>query len=171
MAGWPTGVVEVSRTEENVVSGGESGFQLIRVETQLIQDCYLGEATVVQQASKQRCIGNVLSEGIGRTHQVTLRVKKADAIYKNGHGRQPGETEAGHQSSSAATAFKLSSMGNDRDLLAELRRHNLLRPLVQHQIIAEAVGFVEVSVEELETARNQFLESNRLQNLKPSAPT
>ncbi len=55
-------------------------------------------------------------------------------------------------------------MGNDRDLLAELRRHNLLRPLVQHQIIAEAVGFVEVSVEELETARNQFLESNRLQN-------
>lgn len=48
-------------------------------------------------------------------------------------------------------------MSIDRDLLAELRRHNLLKPLVRHQIIAEAVECEEVSPEELEEARQQFL--------------
>ena len=55
-------------------------------------------------------------------------------------------------------------MGNDHDLLAELRRHNLLRPLIQLQIIAEAVGCVEVSTKELETARNKFLDNNDLRD-------
>ena len=53
-------------------------------------------------------------------------------------------------------------MSNDRDLLAELRRHNLLKPLVQLQIIAEAVGNERVEPEELATARVQFLKQKGL---------
>ena len=55
-------------------------------------------------------------------------------------------------------------MGKDRDLLAELRRHNLLKPLVKLQIIAEAIGEEQVSTEELETARHQFLDRNGLKD-------
>ena len=55
-------------------------------------------------------------------------------------------------------------MGNERNLLAELRRHNLLKPLVQLQIIAEAVGQEDVSIEELDRARQQFLQQRGLIN-------
>ena len=55
-------------------------------------------------------------------------------------------------------------MGNDHDLLAELRRHNLLKPLVQLQIIAEAVGEEQVSANELENARNGFLQQRGLKD-------
>lgn len=55
-------------------------------------------------------------------------------------------------------------MRKDSDLLAELRRHNLLKPLLQRQIIAEAVGEERISTEELETARNQFLGNNGLKD-------
>ena len=53
-------------------------------------------------------------------------------------------------------------MGNELDLLAELRRHNLLKPLVQLQIIAEAVGDEQISEEELASAERNFLQQNRL---------
>lgn len=52
---------------------------------------------------------------------------------------------------------KLCLMSNDRALLAELRRHNLLMTLLQRQIIADAVGNEQPSAEDLESARNQFL--------------
>jgi parvulin-like peptidyl-prolyl isomerase len=55
-------------------------------------------------------------------------------------------------------------MINERELLAELRRHNLLKQLLQHQIIAEAVGDVEISDDELLAARNQFLNQHGLKD-------
>ena len=48
------------------------------------------------------------------------------------------------------------------DAMALLRRHNLLRPLVQKQVIAEAVGNTELTPEERQQARSQFLKVNRL---------
>ncbi len=55
-------------------------------------------------------------------------------------------------------------MGKDQDLLAELRRHNLLKPLMRLQIIAETVGDEQVTPQELETARDQFLEKAGLKD-------
>ena len=95
---------------------------------------------------------------------MALRVEKAETNERSRHGSQPGRTEAVLQSSSGATAFTVRGMGNVRDLQAELRRHNLLKPLVELQIIAEAVGYAEVTHEELETARNHFLENNDLKD-------
>lgn len=48
-------------------------------------------------------------------------------------------------------------MSTDRDLLAEVRRHNLLKPLLRSQIIAEAVCSEQLSSEDLKAARLQFL--------------
>jgi len=53
-------------------------------------------------------------------------------------------------------------MGNESDLLAELRRHNLLISLIQHRIIAEAVDKYQVSEDELSTARDQFMRNQNL---------
>lgn len=55
-------------------------------------------------------------------------------------------------------------MSNDHNLLAELRRHNLLKPLLERQIIAEAVGDVQLSPEDLETARQNFFEANGIKD-------
>lgn len=55
-------------------------------------------------------------------------------------------------------------MSNDSDLLAELKRHNLFLPLMQRRIIAEAVGHIKPSSDEIELARSQFLQSNGLKN-------
>ena len=55
-------------------------------------------------------------------------------------------------------------MGKDQELLAELRRHNLLKPLIRLQIIAETVGDEQVTPQELETARHQFLERAELKD-------
>lgn len=53
-------------------------------------------------------------------------------------------------------------MRNDNDLQAELRRHNLLMPLLERQIIAEAVSDEQLSSEDLELARIQFLQERGL---------
>lgn len=55
-------------------------------------------------------------------------------------------------------------MNNDHNLQAELRRHNLLIPLLERQIIAEAVSNEHISSEDLETARQQFLQGNGLKD-------
>ena len=55
-------------------------------------------------------------------------------------------------------------MSNDHDLLAELRRHNLLLPLLKGRIIAEAVGNEQPSSEDLEKAREQFFLKNQLKD-------
>ena len=55
-------------------------------------------------------------------------------------------------------------MSNDLDLLAELRRHNLLLPLLTRRIIAEAVGSEQPSSEDLEKARAEFLLKNELKD-------
>ena len=55
-------------------------------------------------------------------------------------------------------------MSNERGLLAELRRHNLLRPLLRQRIIQEAVGDEQVTTEDLDAARNKFLQKNQLKD-------
>lgn len=50
------------------------------------------------------------------------------------------------------------------DLLADLRRHNLLQPLVQQQVVAEAVAGTSISAAELQQAREQFYRHNGLQD-------
>ena len=39
---------------------------------------------MVDQTAKQRCISNVFAEGVGRLHQVTLRVKETEAVNWGG---------------------------------------------------------------------------------------
>ena len=56
------------------------------------------------------------------------------------HGNQPRNSEASLKSNPVTTGIKLCIMSNERGLLAELRRHNLLRPLLRQRIIQEAVG-------------------------------
>ena len=56
----------------------------------------------------------------------------------------------------------MDPMGNESNLLAELRRHNLLISLIQHRIIAEAVDTYQVSEDELRTARDQFMRNQNL---------
>ena len=46
--------------------------------------------------------------------------------------------------------------------LAELRRHNLLKTLLQHQVVAEALASENLDAEQLEHARTQFMRQNRL---------
>jgi parvulin-like peptidyl-prolyl isomerase len=46
------------------------------------------------------------------------------------------------------------------EVLAKLRRHNLLRKLVECQVVAEAVGEEPLDAAEKEQARQQFLRSN-----------
>ena len=46
--------------------------------------------------------------------------------------------------------------------LAELRRHNLLKTLLQHQVVAEALASENLEAEQLEHARTQFMRQNRL---------
>ena len=53
-------------------------------------------------------------------------------------------------------------MSNEHVLLAELRRYNLLIPLLQRRIIEEAVGSEQPASEDLEKARAQFFEQNKL---------
>ena len=43
-----------------------------------------------------------------------------------------------------------------------LRRHDLLRSLVQRQVVAEAVGAVVVSADEQQQVLNAYLQRNRL---------
>jgi len=50
------------------------------------------------------------------------------------------------------------------DLLADLRRHNLLQTLVQRQVVAEAVAGETISAEALAEAREQFYRQNGLQD-------
>ena len=50
------------------------------------------------------------------------------------------------------------------DALALLRRHNLLRTLVERQVVDEAVERENLSEEERKQARDSFSERNRLQN-------
>jgi parvulin-like peptidyl-prolyl isomerase len=50
------------------------------------------------------------------------------------------------------------------DLLAELRRHNLLRTLVQRQVVAEAVAEAPIDPEQLAQARAQFSQQNGLED-------
>ena len=54
-------------------------------------------------------------------------------------------------------------MDTDTSLAAELRRHNLLIPLLQRQIIAEAVINEHISEEEIASAQKNFMNN---QNLK-----
>lgn len=49
-----------------------------------------------------------------------------------------------------------------KDLLDELRRHNLLQSLVERQIIAEAVGTVHIPTEAVDKAHTDFLQSRNL---------
>lgn len=58
----------------------------------------------------------------------------------------------------------METMISTHNLKAELRRHNLLIPLLERQIVAEAVGNEQLSPDDLETARQQFLESNGLKD-------
>ena len=53
-------------------------------------------------------------------------------------------------------------MGTEHDLLAELRRYNLLIPLLRMRIIKEAVGSEQPASEDLEKARAQFFQQNGL---------
>ena len=85
MAGWPTGVVEGSRTEANVVSRHECGVQLVGAEAQLIEHRNLIKPSMVQQATEQGGISDVFAERVGRAGKVTLRVIEADAINRSGH--------------------------------------------------------------------------------------
>lgn len=55
-------------------------------------------------------------------------------------------------------------MSSNHNLEAELRRHNLLIPLLERQIIAEAVCNEYLSPDDLETARHQFLQGNGLKD-------
>jgi len=48
------------------------------------------------------------------------------------------------------------------DLLAELRRHNMLLTLVQRRVVAEAVADAVVPPERIEQARQQFFQQNNL---------
>ena len=50
------------------------------------------------------------------------------------------------------------------DALALLRRHNLLRTLVERQVIDEAVERASLSEEEQKQARDSFVQRNRLQS-------
>ena len=49
------------------------------------------------------------------------------------------------------------------NLLAELRRHNLLRTLVQRQVIAEAVAVAAIDADQLAQAHQQFRQQNGLE--------
>ena len=62
-----------------------------------------------------------------------------------------------HQRGGDATTIKLDRMEKHRDLLAELRRHDLLKPLVQRQIIADAIRDEQLR-DELEEARKVHAE-------------
>ena len=53
-------------------------------------------------------------------------------------------------------------MSIEHELLAELRRYNLLMPLLQRRIIEEAVGSEQPASEDLEKARAQFFQQNKL---------
>ena len=55
-------------------------------------------------------------------------------------------------------------MSSKSDLLAELRRHNLMRSLQQKRVIAEAVREEQITSEEVEEARKKFIDSNGLEN-------
>ena len=50
------------------------------------------------------------------------------------------------------------------DALALLKRHNLLRALVERELVDEAVDHSSLSEEEITQARNSFSQSNRLQS-------
>ncbi len=53
-------------------------------------------------------------------------------------------------------------MSNEHVLLAELRRYNLLIPLLKRRIIEEAVGSEQPASEDLEKASAQFFHQNKL---------
>ena len=50
------------------------------------------------------------------------------------------------------------------DALALLRRHNILRTLVERQVVDEAVEQASLSEEEQTQARDSFAQRNRLQS-------
>ena len=50
------------------------------------------------------------------------------------------------------------------DALALLRRHNILRTLVERQVVDEAVERASLSEEEQKQARDSFAQRNRLQS-------
>ena len=52
----------------------------------------------------------------------------------------------------------------DNDLLAELRRHNLLQTLVQRRVVAAAVADEELEPEALAQAQQQFRQQNGIDN-------
>jgi len=51
-------------------------------------------------------------------------------------------------------------------LLDELRRHNLLRPLIERQVVSDAVGAIDLPEDACLQARDQFLKQNGLENEK-----
>ena len=53
-------------------------------------------------------------------------------------------------------------MANDHDLFAELKRHNLLLPLLQQRTIAEAVANETPDSDKLNQARTAHLQRNGL---------
>lgn len=53
-------------------------------------------------------------------------------------------------------------MKNELDLIAELRRHNLLTPLLQRQVIAECVKGEDLSEEEISHAHQLFMKNNNI---------
>ena len=55
-------------------------------------------------------------------------------------------------------------MSTDSDLLAELRRHNLLIPLQQKRVVAEAVQNEHPPTDELDQARADFFKKNGLES-------
>jgi len=58
--------------------------------------------------------------------------------------------------------IKLSSMGYELDLYAEMRRHNLLAPLLRSRTIAEAVEGIGLEEDELQGIHSAFREQNGL---------
>ena len=56
------------------------------------------------------------------------------------------------------------AMDDPLELQAELRRHNLLIPLLQRQVVAEAVADQLLTEEELNGARASYLATNNIEN-------
>ena len=57
-------------------------------------------------------------------------------------------------------------MKNEQELQAELRRYNLLEPLLKRRIISNAIFKVQATPERLEKARLQFAKDNKLNTQK-----
>ena len=78
------------------------------------------------------------------------------------HGGALGQSGGGPHSPGREALHKVAAMTNN--LLAELRRHNLLRTLVQRQVIAEAVAEAAIDAEQLAQAHQQFRQQNGLED-------